>query len=185
MVTEMWERTILEDDILSPSIANKLRKKMIALGKLGYIHNDVHPGNIVVRTKNDQIIDVALIDFEGTITIEEAQENLIPYFLPKESAEYYANNPTEFDLDILDNVILQHSSTNTLLMELRKAIIDNNDGKVWSILDIDRFDFKDKEIENINLATGAALKVLISHPRIKTPKKPNLELLSVILSKLK
>lgn len=110
IVTEMWDRTITENDILTEEIIDKLKICVSGMYKLGYLHNDLHKQNIIVNVNQHGIVeDIALIDFDQTVTIEEAKLYIIPYLLPTSVMKKYMISPECLDLYRLNEIILEIS----------------------------------------------------------------------------
>lgn len=77
---ELYQFTLskyMEDNKLEEipkSLENEITTKINALHEAGYIHGDLHEGNIVFNINNGEY-DVRLIDFETLHTIKELEED--------------------------------------------------------------------------------------------------------------
>ena len=104
IATELWHRTLKNEDMLPAMLLSELKSKLNRMHDLGYLHNDLHHKNIVVKVWNGEIEDVALIDFEMTITIMKARQVIIPYVLPSSLISKYDDEPELLDREILENM---------------------------------------------------------------------------------
>jgi hypothetical protein len=83
IVAELWDGSLENQKssigtfCISQKLVNKLEKEISELHKLGYVHADIMPKNILVKKDNKgNIIDVTLTDFGLTNTIEYWKHNL-------------------------------------------------------------------------------------------------------------
>ena len=71
LVTEMWDGELLPTDCLPNNLIDKLQTQIVKLHALGYLHTDIFLKNVLVKRRNNQIVDVTLNDFGTVRNIEE------------------------------------------------------------------------------------------------------------------
>ena len=109
-------------------------KKKNILDKLGYIHNDLHLNNIILKVKNKKIIDLFIIDYGLSKNLKNMNinivkkysynndnENLIMYFIYKKYIEIDLKN-----IDKLLNIYKETSNINNINNIDYKNIIYNS-----------------------------------------------------------
>jgi hypothetical protein len=91
IVAELWDGSLENlksadgTFCISPNLVDKLEKEINQLHKLGYVHADIMPKNILIKKDNrGNIIDVTLTDFGLTNTIGYWKHNLY-----KEAYDYH------------------------------------------------------------------------------------------------
>lgn len=134
------------DKEIKNKIFKLLVKKKNILHKLGYIHYDLHMGNIILKMKNEKIIDLFIIDYGLSKSInnfdineikkylyENNNENLIMYLIHKKYIEIDLKNKDKL-LDIykktidinIKNTIYKNAIYNSLFLNnIFKNICEN------------------------------------------------------------
>lgn len=110
----------VESDKESYEIIDKINKiisiKKKLLHKLGFIHNDLHSGNIMIKFKDNKIVNVYIIDFGRSKKINNMNnfyfdyENYykfkLNYFINKKYIQIYINNILSNKIEEIYNNIL-------------------------------------------------------------------------------
>jgi hypothetical protein len=123
------------------NIKKILKNKINKIHKLGYVHFDIHPGNIMIELKDNSFKNLYIIDFGitkkiknfnsynvGNNSIYEKDNNFIKYLLKKKYIEFKINKNIIIKLNkIYNNVINNIDNKNIENKNIEnKNIIDNN-----------------------------------------------------------
>lgn len=66
IVTEKWDAELPQSVCINEQIIMKLCKQIKVLHSLGYVHGDILEKNVLIRKKDNEIVDATLTDF-GTV----------------------------------------------------------------------------------------------------------------------
>lgn len=103
IVTEKWDGTLHDDICLKENLIKKICQQIDAIHKIGYVHGDIVEKNVLVKIKNDEIIDVTLTDFGVAAPLEQwTSSDIITFYNYHQSTlgDYYKDNSI-----ILEDVI--------------------------------------------------------------------------------
>jgi len=107
IVTEKWDGELPKGVCLDEGILVKLCKEIKELHSLGYVHGDILEKNILIRKRENKIIDATLSDFGFVNTIHwwqttdsfgregNAVETFYRYHIKNGLGEYYVDNDIE------------------------------------------------------------------------------------------
>jgi len=116
---------------INKEIKNKIFKLLVKkkniLHKLGYVHNDLHMGNIILKMKKDKIIDLFIIDYGLSKNLNNLYANGIKKYL-------YENNNENLIMYLIHKKYIEIDLKNTdKLIDIYKKIVDININNINNI----------------------------------------------------
>jgi serine/threonine protein kinase len=116
--TELLNKCIISqklDKKLDKNLIDRLKSQIKTIHNLGYIHLDIKPDNILIKIKDNKIVDITLTDFgsikkKSELTLDDVKiwfryHNVInPNFYEKLSFQDLQKNPELFDYSLLDKL---------------------------------------------------------------------------------
>ena len=130
----------------------KTKKKL--LHKLGFMHNDLHNGNIIVNIKNNKIIYVYIIDFGRSKKINNMNN-------------YYINNYTNYELKLnyfINKKYIEVFCNNNIIKKINKIynnILLNKNKQIKSSDSVDTINTINN-IYNINLLSDEIINKFVN-----------------------
>jgi serine/threonine protein kinase len=106
IVCELWDERLPRDECLPDDLVDKIDDQVRILGKLGLVHGDILPKNILIkRDENGEIVDATITDFGSVMTIEAWLQNQITDDTIKTFYEYQNHRKNETRIFYSDNNI--------------------------------------------------------------------------------
>lgn len=126
IITDVWSGELKSKDILNQSLVDKLFKQVKAIHKLGYVHGDVFPRNILVKRFDDKVIDITITDFGSADTIAGWKKQLFGqwgvecyerYLFSKQTKDWICSNNVDLesmreDPSLMDYPFIHHLRDN-------------------------------------------------------------------------